>query len=47
VHDSAGHIRETEIPASVTKCQAFVIETEQMQERRVQVMHVHFILNCR
>ena len=33
------HVGQTEIAAGITVRQSFVIEAEQMQHRRVQIMH--------
>src|SRR5262245_31174281 len=39
------HVRQPEVSAGVTVCQSFVVETQEVQYRRVQVMDVHFVLN--
>src|SRR5712675_1006226 len=45
-HDVTFDIRETEIPARVAVGQLFVVETKQVQDRRVEIMDVHFVLLC-
>ncbi len=37
------HIREAEIAALILECEPLVIEPEQVQHRRIQVMHMHGI----
>ena len=39
------HIRQAEIPAAVPIRQLGMVESHEMQNRRVQVMHIHPILN--
>ena len=41
----AGHIRQAEIAAAVTVGQLCVIEAEQMQNRGMQIVDVHGILD--
>src|SRR5579863_3517888 len=43
-HDAARYIGEPEIPAGVAVGEFLVIESEQVQQRRVQVMHVYLVL---
>src|SRR5262245_9343906 len=44
VDDVAFDIRQSEIAAGIAVSQAFVIESEEMQYRRVQVVNVDFVL---
>ena len=42
-HNFSVIVREPEIASVVTICQLFVIEAQQVQDRRVQVVNVHFV----
>ena len=44
VHDIAENIREAKGPASVIEGQAFVVETEEVENGCVEIVHVHGIL---
>src|SRR5579859_7458284 len=44
-HDAAFHVGQTEVAAGVAEGQPLVIEAEQMQDGRVQVAHVHRLLD--
>jgi len=37
------HIREPELPALILEREPLVIQPEQVQHRRVEVMHMHWI----
>ena len=39
------HIGQAKVPARIPIRQPFVIQSEQMQDRRVQIVHVDFVLN--
>jgi len=39
------HVRQPEVAARVTVCQARVVEAQQMQDRRVQIMHMDLVLD--
>ena len=43
LNELAVHISEPEIATLKSIGQFFVIEAEQMQNRRVQIVHVHFV----
>jgi hypothetical protein len=40
------HVRESEIAASMLERQFFMIDSKQVQDGGVQVVHVHFVVNC-
>ena len=44
-HHSAGHIGEAEITSGIAVRESLVIQAQQVQDRRVQVVHVHSTLN--
>ena len=37
-------VRKPEIPTSIPERQAFVVDPQQMQKRRMQIMHMHLVL---
>src|SRR5205085_2455648 len=45
IHDLPVYVRQTEVTALKTVCQLGVVEPEQMQDGRVQVVYVHFVLD--
>ena len=45
LHDVAVHVGEAEIAAGVAEGELLVIEAQQVQDRRVQVMDVHLVLD--
>src|SRR5262245_11106281 len=46
LHHSSVNVGEAKIPSSVAVGELFVVEAEQMQEGRVQIMNVNWIFDC-
>ena len=47
LHHSTVNIRQTKISTAVSVGQFFVIQTHEVQDRCVKIMHMHFILDRR
>ncbi len=45
-HHIPMYIRQPEVASGVAVGETFVVESEQVQHRRVQVMDVDFVLHC-
>lgn len=45
VHDSFMHIGQTQFAAAESEGQMFVIDDEQVQDRGLNIVDVHFVLN--
>ena len=45
LHHIPGHIGQAKVPSGISEDQAFVIQAQQVENRRVQVMNMHFVLH--